>query len=218
MDAVTPVFRNRNEIARSLALVMLMIVMDMSGLAGLAAQDELDERQDKWETLSGINMPGFQAGLVSSSTTLSLQQDGYGGCVVLDDGTLWCWGSDNNNALGNGNSVDSTSTPEIILGPLGSGAPTQTNQATDIVVSVSLGVKHNCALIDTGNSVPGSSELWCWGSYFPNGVYNQPNQEAPSQVNNLGGDATLVDSGDPTPVPSSTTAACSVGGKMALVN
>ena len=149
MDAVTPVFRNRNEIARSLALVMLMIVMDMSGLAGLAAQDELDERQDKRETLSGLNMPGFQSGLVSSSTTLSLQQDGYGGCVVLDDGTLWCWGSDNEAALGNGDSVGSTSTPELILGPAGSGAPTQTNQATDIVVSVSLGVNHNCALIDT---------------------------------------------------------------------
>ena len=41
--------------------------MDMSGLAGLAAQEELEEVQEKRETLSGLNMPGFQSGLVNSS-------------------------------------------------------------------------------------------------------------------------------------------------------
>ena len=79
----------RNKTTLSLSLAILIIIMDMSGLAGLAAQEELEEVQEKRETLSGINMPGFQAGLVNSSTTLSLQSDGYGGCVDLDDRTLW---------------------------------------------------------------------------------------------------------------------------------
>lgn len=168
----------------------------MSGLAGLAAQEELEEVQEKRETLSGINMPGFQAGLVNSSTTLSLQSDGYGGCVVLDDGTLWCWGSNQGYALGNGDSESTpASTPEIILGPLGSGAPTQTDQVTDIVVSVTTGVSHNCALVDTGNPVVNSSELWCWGYFSPLGDPNSHYSTTPTRVTTLDGDVTLVASG-----------------------
>ena len=178
----------RNKTTLSLSLAILIIIMDMSGLAGLAAQEELEEVQEKRETLSGINMPGFQVGLVNSSTTLSLQEDGFGGCVVLDDGTLWCWGSDNEHALGTANNGTAQSTPVLILGPAGSGAPVSTDSSTDLVVSVSLGVTHNCALVTSG-------DVWCWGKYWATGGYNAFEEAGPVKVTSLDRDATLIQSG-----------------------
>ena len=68
----------RNKTYLSLSLAILIIIMDMSGLAGLAAQEELEEVQEKRETLSGINMPGFQSGLVNSSKTLDISDGPVG--------------------------------------------------------------------------------------------------------------------------------------------
>ncbi|MBT4962017.1 MAG: hypothetical protein HON26_04215, partial [Euryarchaeota archaeon] len=86
MDNLSKARFENKKMTKAILLTIIMVVMDLSGLSGAFA-GELDERQDKQETLSSINMPGFQEGLVNSSTTLSLQEDGYGGCVVLDDGT-----------------------------------------------------------------------------------------------------------------------------------
>ena len=56
---------NRNEIIRSFTLTALIIIMDMSGFAGLAAEERLEEEPADFNTLSSLNMPGFQKGLAS---------------------------------------------------------------------------------------------------------------------------------------------------------
>ena len=78
----------RNKTTLSLSLAILIIIMDMSGLAGLAAQEELEEVQEKRETLSGLNIPGFQKGLVNSSVTFDIGENGIHACAILSDGEI----------------------------------------------------------------------------------------------------------------------------------
>ena len=63
---------NRTEIIRSFTLTALIIIMDMSGFAGLAAEERLEEEPADFNTLSSLNMPGFHSGLVNSSKTFDL--------------------------------------------------------------------------------------------------------------------------------------------------
>ena len=67
--------QNRTKIVRSIALVALIIVMDLSGFAGLANQDRLEDVPDYRGTNSAdsdgdgvwdevVNMPGFMVPLV----------------------------------------------------------------------------------------------------------------------------------------------------------
>ncbi|MDC0149642.1 hypothetical protein OAI65_01790, partial [Candidatus Poseidoniales archaeon] len=188
MDAVTPVFRNRNEIARSLALVMLMIVMDMSGLAGLAAQDELDERQEARSTLSNLNIPGFQKGIANSSVTFDIGEEGGHACAILSDGAIYCWGNGGSYRLGTGNTSDS-----FVPVPIDT---THTSGLT--AVSLSLGGSHQCALFSDSN-------VYCWGNAYPAGgsqvgytiQYPNPVQTSlTSEHYGLGyGNAVMVESG-----------------------
>jgi alpha-tubulin suppressor-like RCC1 family protein len=64
-------------------------------------------------------------------------------CAVLDDGTAWCWGRNDNGELGNGTLEQST-------------VPVQVAGLT-AAVQVSTGGAHTCARADDG-------ALWCWGS------------------------------------------------------
>ena len=79
--------------------------MDMSGLAGLAAEERLEEEPTEFSTLSSLNMPGFQKGLANSSTTFDVAENSA--CAILSDGGLYCWGNGHGYALGRGNSSDS---------------------------------------------------------------------------------------------------------------
>ena len=82
MDAINRAPLNRQQINRSLILSLLIIIMDLSGMAGTIV--ELDESAERQETLSGLNMPGFQAGLVSSLQTFDIYDDGESACAVLE--------------------------------------------------------------------------------------------------------------------------------------
>ena len=65
---------NQTEIIRSFTLTALIIIMDMSGFAGLAAEERLEEEPTEFNTLSNLNLPGFQAGLANMSQRILYEQ------------------------------------------------------------------------------------------------------------------------------------------------
>lgn len=77
---------------------------------------------------------GVQKTWVSSGGTQS--------CAVKTDGTLWCWGANDEGQLGNGSTAAST-TPVALQG--------------NSWAQVSAGPAHSCALKRDGS-------LWCWGA------------------------------------------------------
>ena len=143
---------SQHETARSLALAMLIVVMDMSGMAGTLAV-ELEDGADRLETLSSLNMPGFQSGLAITNQTFDISRNGDSACMVLDDQSLWCWGDGTDYALGTGNQSGSV-TPVPVLRD--SGWAEQT-------IAVSLGGEHNCELLAFGT-------VQCWGDEYPAGA------------------------------------------------
>jgi len=68
-------------------------------------------------------------------------------CSILDDGSVWCWGSNNNGGLGVGNMSSGSwaYSPNQALLPSGLAA-----------VSISLGAGHSCVVVDDGRA-------FCWG-------------------------------------------------------
>jgi len=167
----------RNKTCLSLSLAILIIIMDMSGLAGLAAQEELEEVQEKRETLSGLNSPGFMQGLANQSTTFSLAESNSGGCAVLDNGELICWGL-SDLRVGSGNSE--TATPIVRSGfPSG-----------PLVESVSLGRDHYCTTLN-------NDKVYCWGTSHPS-ASSTTSITTPTVVSDQSGNdilASVVDSG-----------------------
>ena len=117
MDRIAELRNRQRATTKALTLAILMVIMDLSGFSGAFA-GELDERQDKLETLSGVNMPGFQSGLVNSSQTFDIYEDGYTSCAVLDNSSLYCWGDGGAYSLGRGNST-SSSVPVPVARPEG---------------------------------------------------------------------------------------------------
>ena len=138
--------------------------MDMSGLAGLAAQEELEDVQVKRETLSGINMPGFQKGLANSSTTFDVASNFA--CAILSDGGIYCWGDNENYHFGDGTTTNSQ-------------LPTPTTLPVGLTAEhISLGTNsgnHHCAILSDSNA-------YCWGYDYAAGVANPSYTSEPSLV------------------------------------
>jgi alpha-tubulin suppressor-like RCC1 family protein len=65
------------------------------------------------------------------------------GCAVRKDGTLWCWGNNEQGQLGTG---DTTPQP----------MPVQLAHFPHEAISVAAGAYHTCAVLADGS-------LWCWG-------------------------------------------------------
>ena len=133
----------RTKTARSIALAMLIVIMDMSGMSG-SLTTELEDGADRLETLSGLNSPGFMQGLANQSTTFSLSEGNNGGCAVLDNGQLACWGGPGYSRIFSNNS--GSITPVVR-----SGFP-----AGQQVESVSLGEAHHCVTMS-------NDKVYCWG-------------------------------------------------------
>lgn len=67
-------------------------------------------------------------------------------CAILDDGRVWCWGSNATGQLGDALVGTARSVPRPVSGMAG----VQT-------VALALGTDHSCALDDDGG-------VWCWGA------------------------------------------------------
>jgi alpha-tubulin suppressor-like RCC1 family protein len=80
-------------------------------------------------------------GLTSGVAAISAGDENS--CAIKTEGSLWCWGDNNNGQLGDGTSATQT-TPVVVYG-MSSG-----------VTGVSMGNSHACALKADGS-------VWCWG-------------------------------------------------------
>ncbi|MEZ5102370.1 MAG: hypothetical protein R3C15_21725 [Thermoleophilia bacterium] len=76
----------------------------------------------------------------------SVSAGGFHTCAVLDDASAWCWGSDDEGQLGDGDAFVDRPRPSRVALPAGRGAE-----------AISAGDHHTCALLDDG-------ALACWGS------------------------------------------------------
>ncbi|MDA8838039.1 hypothetical protein N9N26_02120, partial [Candidatus Poseidoniales archaeon] len=104
--------------------------------------------------------------LGTGRTAVSVDLGNSNTCVILDDGTLKCWGQGNGGQLGIGSNVNQI-TPQTV--DLGTGRT---------AVSVSAGSSHTCAVLDDGS-------LKCWGynNYGQLGIGSTTNQNTPQLVN-----------------------------------
>jgi alpha-tubulin suppressor-like RCC1 family protein len=64
-------------------------------------------------------------------------------CAVREDGTVWCWGSNFEGALGDGTAVQVRETPVQVVG-------------ITTAVSVAAAYSPSCAVLEDGTA-------WCWG-------------------------------------------------------
>ena len=69
---------------------------------------------------------------------------GYRTCARLKDGSVWCWGSAEDYALG---APDAGTT----------GVPTQVHELSASASDLAIGERHSCAVLRDGT-------VWCWGS------------------------------------------------------
>jgi alpha-tubulin suppressor-like RCC1 family protein len=99
---------------------------------------------------AGVTMPGnvppygdatpVPVSALSGATAVAVG-GGYA-CALLSDGTVKCWGDNEDGCLGNGTIVDSN-VPVVVSG-------------LSHAVAISTGIEHACALIDDGT-------VQCWG-------------------------------------------------------
>ncbi|MEK7705701.1 MAG: hypothetical protein AAB426_12135, partial [Myxococcota bacterium] len=105
-------------------------------------------------------------------------------CAIGAAGALYCWGSNSDGQVGDGTTTErSTPVPVCVTGSTDTGDCVQLNG----VASVSLGARHTCALV-------GSGDVHCWGDNSSGKL----------------GDGTIVDRVNPTMVcaTGSTDASC----------
>jgi signal peptidase I len=97
-------------------------------------------------------------------------------CVAKDDGTVWCWGENNEGMLGDGTTTNSDY-PVQVVGPGGVGVLTG-------AADVTAGLKFSCALKSDGT-------VWCWGKNNEGqlGDGSGTDSETPVQVEVSGGSA-----------------------------
>ncbi|MDW8145001.1 MAG: hypothetical protein RMJ48_01685 [Roseiflexaceae bacterium] len=97
-------------------------------------------------------------------------------CALTHTGAVYCWGSNSHGQLGDGTRTD-TATPIQVHG-LSSG-----------VVSISAGLWHTCALMNTGEVM-----CWGWNSYGQLGDNSTTDRWTPVPVSGLS-NATAIEAG-----------------------
>jgi alpha-tubulin suppressor-like RCC1 family protein len=103
-------------------------------------------------TTTDRNTPTQTSSLGTGRTAMAISSGGGHTCVILDDGTVSCWGNNGHGQLGNGTVETSTETS------------TQTSSfgTGRTAVAISSGDEQTCAILDDGS-------VNCWGS----NVYGQ---------------------------------------------
>jgi alpha-tubulin suppressor-like RCC1 family protein len=135
----------------------------------------------------GDNETPASAGNVNiGGTVTQISGGGNHTCALLNTGNVRCWGSGNAGQLGYGNifKIGDNETP----------ASAGNVNVGGIVVQISAGESHTCALLNTGN-------VRCWGANFALGYGNTNNigdNETPASAGNVnvGGTVTQISTGE----------------------
>jgi len=100
------------------------------------------------DTVSSVFRPTLTASLGEGRTAIEISSGASHTCVILDDGTVSCWGRGMGGRLGNGGISDRNT-------------PTQTSSFGNglTAVEISAGWEHTCAIFD-------DKSMSCWGDNF----------------------------------------------------
>ncbi len=100
--------------------------------------------------------------LVNSADFVDVSTTTTHSCAIKKDGTVWCWGLDDNGQLGNGATTTTTQS-----------TPVKVDTIND-AVQIANGLNFSCALRKSG-------AVWCWGSnsYGKFGNGNDTNSSVP---------------------------------------
>jgi len=90
-----------------------------------------------------INRQGTSVTVVGVSDAVEIAAGVYHSCALLGDGTVSCWGENNDGQLGDGTTTN-RSTPMVVEG-------------VSDAVEIALGIGHSCALLGEGT-------VSCWGN------------------------------------------------------
>jgi cysteine-rich repeat protein len=99
----------------------------------------------------GTNLPRIELG--SGRHALRVAAGHYHVCAILDDGSLKCWGRNEDGQLGLGDTANRGTKP----GEMSDQLPTVNLGTGRTVRSVALGIGHSCAVLDNGR-------VKCWGN------------------------------------------------------
>lgn len=122
----------------------------------------------------GIGRTAVDISLAKTSTNFVQQLDHA--CVILDNGSVSCWGTGGFGQLGNGGTSNSNN--PVLTSSLGTGRT---------AVAISSGRAHTCAILDDGS-------VSCWGMGGSGQLGNaaSSNKNSPTQTSSLGTGRTAI--------------------------
>jgi len=117
-------------------------------------------------TTTHRNTPTQTTSLGTDKTAVAISAGYQDTCVILDDGSVSCWGRNHIGQLGDGTTTDRNT-------------PTQTSSLGTgrTAVAISAGRYHTCAILDDG-----SGSCWGWNYYGGLGDGTTTNRNIPSQT------------------------------------
>jgi len=121
------------------------------------------------------NSPTLTDGFGVGRTAIAISSGGEHSCVILDNGSVACWGYGGYGQLGNGIDVGDRSSPTLISS-LGAGRT---------AIAISAGNLHTCAILDNGS-------VSCWGATEQIGNGDWLDSNTPTLTNSFGIGRTAV--------------------------
>ena len=122
------------------------------------------------------NSPTLTSSLGTGRTAVAISVGQFHSCVILDSGSVSCWGSGSDGQLGNGGTSQQNS--PTLTSSLGTGRT---------AVAISAGDIHTCAILDNG-----SASCWGAGSKGRLGNGGTSQQNSPTLTSSLGTGRTAV--------------------------
>ena len=129
-----------------------------------------------WNTMGLLD---YNLELNSGRYAVDLSTNGEHNCIILDNGSVSCWGENSNGQLGDGTTTNRDSPTTVTS--LGDGRT---------AIDIAAGNYHTCVILDNGS-------VSCWGDnsagQLGDGTYQ--NQTTPTLVADLGGNAIEIAAG-----------------------